>query len=234
MQSASHQEHKYLFAAGLEAMVLDWLEHACLRDPLHEGGIISSIYFDTPQLLHYRESSNGDFLKSKVRLRWYSDAEAPITESPVRCFLELKRKRGPARDKNRLELFLPAAALDPDPFSQEVIQDLPRRALELGYRPAGAALLPALVVRFRRRRFLDPLTRARMAVDTQICCPAANLSVLPAPVPVALGLGVLEIKGAQRGLPSTLRPLRELLSRSSFSKYSRCLEHLLQPVERRV
>jgi hypothetical protein len=236
--AAPHLEYKYLFPAGYEAPVLEWLEHACLSDPVYDHGIVYSIYYDTPGLFHYQESGDGDFLKSKVRLRWYADSGSPVPETAasatsVKCFLEAKKKFGSVREKRRLELFLPTETLDSDPFSQAAILDLPLRAFELGYLPSGI-LVPVLLVRYRRRRFVDPETHVRIAVDTEICCPAANESLLPGLPPVHLGLGVVETKGPRRGWPATLRPLQGLLTRSPFSKYARCLEELQQPLGRRV
>lgn len=50
-----------------------WLGAMCLPDPRFPIGTVCSIYYDTPGFHHLRENFNGDYLQSKVRLRWYLD-----------------------------------------------------------------------------------------------------------------------------------------------------------------
>ena len=54
-----------------------WLSSICRPDPLFPRGVVNSIYFDTPELHHLREKINSDYLKTKVRLRWYEGGGRP-------------------------------------------------------------------------------------------------------------------------------------------------------------
>jgi hypothetical protein len=73
-------EEKYVGGESLKARAQAWLEHACLPDPLFPEGTVTSIYYDTAALTSYDEKRQGDFLKTKCRLRWYdSDAVTPVT-----------------------------------------------------------------------------------------------------------------------------------------------------------
>lgn len=231
--SSRRIEQKYLFPAGQKEIILCFLEHACLPDPHYSFGVVSSIYFDTPALFHYNENRNGDFLKSKLRLRWYQDLESIERGTGVSCFLESKNKNGALCRKQRLELLLPVEHLLEDPLSNEQIADLPSLVCELGYAAPGI-LVPVLLIRYECRRYVEPAAHTRIAVDTDICCSQANETFFPALTPVHLDIGVVETKGGDRSMPDGLKPFRAQLTKSSFSKYARCLEHLMQPQGRSV
>lgn len=229
---SSHIEQKYLFPVGQKEMILDWLAHACLPDPGFDSGVVSTLYYDTPAFSHYQESSNGDFQKCKVRLRWYGDLPAD-RDSTVSCFLEIKRKQGAVCGKRRLELSVSSGRLAVDPFADEKIRELPGRVFELDYL-SSAILVPVLLLRYHRHRYVDGENLSRIAVDTGICCTQANDAFFPGLPPVYLDVGVMEIKGMHGSLPSGLAPISPCLTRSKFSKYARCLEQLAQPLSRRV
>jgi hypothetical protein len=67
------RELKYSLQAGRVPLARRMLASACRPDPEHAVACVWTIYYDTPQLTSLREKINSDYLKVKVRLRWYSD-----------------------------------------------------------------------------------------------------------------------------------------------------------------
>jgi hypothetical protein len=230
-------EQKYLFPAGYAEVLRAWLDHACVPDPLYPSSIVSSIYFDTPELSHYRESRNGEFLRSKVRLRWYTDTEdANLRAGPdgeVRCSLEVKAKQGALSGKTRREVWIPLEDLLYAPFSAERVLELPAAVCDLGYHPPGL-LVPVLTIRYRRRRYLDIAGGGAVALDAEIRCTGVNQAVIQGLTPVHLDVGVLEVKGMNRQSREVLEPIAAYLRKSPFTKYGFALESLMQPLGRRV
>jgi hypothetical protein len=86
---------------------------------------------------------------------------------------------------------------------------------------------PVLQLRYRRDRFTEPVTRARVSLDAEIRAAAVNHRFITACDTTALGLAVLEIKGAEEELPQRLRPLLRLgMRQRSFSKYLAVYQHV--------
>jgi hypothetical protein len=226
-------ERKYLFPAGHAEVIRTWLDHACAPDPRFPVSEVSSIYFDTPELFHFHESRNGEFLRTKVRLRWYTDLTAMASEAGVRCYLEVKAKQGALSGKRRTEVTIPASVLVDDPFSSERIGDLAAEVFGLGYRGAGM-LLPILLIRYRRLRYLDLESHSNISMDTEIRCSMANDAVVQGSYPVWYDVGVLEIKGMNRDACDLLNPIGSYLTGAPFSKYVVGLQTLTQPLGRRA
>ena len=226
-------EQKYIFMEQHREGILEWLLHSSIPDSQFHYGSVSSIYYDTPSLDFYDEKRNSDYLKSKVRLRWYSDGPGSISDSQMKCYLELKTKTGILRQKNRIELFLPSKILNGDPLSEEEIEKIPLRIHELSYAPPGF-LVPTILIQYFRHRFFDPETGSRISLDGNIHCPQANSQYIHGFPPVHLDVGVLEIKGTHRHLPRSLNGISPYITRDAFSKYARCCEHLMQPLSRRI
>ena len=109
-------EQKFTYRWTDKDILRDWLEFHCLRDAAFYRGPIISLYYDTPSLDFYREARNGDYLKTKVRLRWYQNVFTSSGQM-VDCFFEIKRKRGALRHKQRQAVTLPAGCLTGDLFS---------------------------------------------------------------------------------------------------------------------
>jgi hypothetical protein len=95
-------ETKYVFPNSRAAILRRFLSMKCIPDGDYAEGLISSIYFDTSHLELLDEKLNSDFLKVKVRLRWYSSVTSGLPYPPV--FLEVKRKIGSARRKARQQV----------------------------------------------------------------------------------------------------------------------------------
>jgi hypothetical protein len=205
-------EQKYLFPAGYKQMILTWLEHVCMPDPLYPSGAVSSLYYDTPGLFHFHEGRNGEFM---------------------RCYLEIKRKQGVLSEKQRTEVIIPTRVLVEEPFSDEQILALPTRVFDLGYQASGV-LVPVVMVHYHRRRYLDPASQASIAVDTEIRCTRANETFVHGVPPVHFDIGVMETKGMNRSIPGVLNPIGSYLTKQPFSKYGMSLESFMQPLGRRA
>jgi hypothetical protein len=224
---AGTREQKFLFGAGKKQLLLDWLQFHLARNPGLFAGPVLSLYYDTPALALLHEVRNGDYLKNKVRLRWYQ-SNFPDGAQTVTAYLEIKRKCGTVRAKQRAAVELPVAALRDRPFEDREIAALPARFAEL-HCMMRAPLVPALIIEYQRYRFVDAKSGARISLDVDIRCRRVNPALLPVSAPVELGCGVLEIKGKSDTLPDSLLPLRRHLRRDSFSKYGNCCEYLMGP-----
>jgi hypothetical protein len=189
----------------------------CRADAQYPAATVFTIYYDTPDLVLLSEKINSDFLKTKVRLRWYSTPPIP---GGTGTFLEIKSRVGTLRRKVRVET----------PFRQDSLRAVsledPRllAVLEL-IRPLGVAvparLMPALLLRYERHRFVDPMSGSRISVDADVEGLRGNPRLLGHAFGVRLPQAVVEAKGADDTLPRILQPLMRLgARRESFSKYA--------------
>lgn len=227
-QEISSAESKFVAAAHLEERVLAWLRHVCLPDPLHAEARVHTLYYDTPALDSWREKTGGDFIKTKVRLRWY-DPELSPDPALRTAFLEVKRRIGQGRRKTRARLQLGRELLDAAPLDHPVFgETLARHGASLReWLPAG--LQPAAVVEYRRRRFVCPFTLSRVCLDSAIGLGRVNARLLPRLGPAQVGTIVLEIKDGGRAAAPWLAALQAAgLRRRSFSKYGACISRLLK------
>jgi len=208
-----------------------YLRHVLRADALHAADRISSIYYDTPTLDFYHEKRASYYLKHKVRLRWYG-SEPEDGEAPVACFLELKSKVGGTRRKERFPVTVPARLLTRRNLAGPELQAIASGPPGLG-RSFDGALVPLLLVRYQRQRFVHAFSGTRVALDTDICCPAVNQQFVHGLPPAFLDVCILEIKGPGQQIPDWMRPIRHHVRRAAFSKYASCLECLLQPAGRR-
>lgn len=223
-------EQKFLVHAASKDLLLDWLEFHALRDPRFHFSPVLSLYYDTPGLRFYQEVCDGDYVKTKVRLRWY---EKPVLRRDERidCYLEIKRKSGVRRYKRRQPLSLETRCLTGDVFSQADIVNAPEALPEIRSAARGV-LVPILIVQYERYRYVEPRSGARIALDVGIGCSRANPAYVMGPPPVHLAPAVLEVKSRMDSLPACLKPVQRYLRRESFSKYARCCELLNDPLVR--
>ena len=221
-------EQKFVFRWTDKQVLQDWLEFHTLRDPGFYSSPILSLYYDTPSLDFYREARSGDYLKTKLRLRWYQNVFTSA-EQPINCFLEIKRKRGALRHKQRQAVVLPAGYLSDNLFDAAQIANLPGETGGFGCFNRGI-LVPMLVIEYQRCRYVDAESGARIALDFTIACHRANAAYIYGTVPVESAFGVLEVKSKGNELPEFLQPMRRYLNRQSFSKYALCCQRLLDPL----
>ena len=221
--TSSEHEGKYVFPRTRLVPMLRWMEHVCRPDGDHPYGVVSSIYYDTREWDSLREKLNSDYLKTKVRLRWYG-GEAGDERAPA--FAEVKYRIGSRRDKVRIPTSLTAGQLDALPLEDPLLLAVPRLIRAQGV-PLTRPIFPAFVVRYTRLRYLEGTSGARVCLDHSISAPRTNRLMIRWTNPVELNTGVFEVKGPSRELPSVLRRLIALGGRmSSFSKYSACYERL--------
>ncbi len=218
----AEHENKYVFPNNRSAILRSFLAKRYEPDAVYPVGRISSIYFDTLALSLLGEKLNSDYLKAKVRLRWYSSVE---TRTPFPAlFLEVKRKVGSSREKKRYDPGFPSSqALERplhDPFFLQINQLLTQH----GELP-GEAVLPVLQVDYLRYRFVDPLTGTRLAVDSDIRVGRVNGRILDrGPNHTPLKEAVFECKSRAVDLPDWLTPIITVANgrRDAFSKYAAC------------
>jgi hypothetical protein len=193
-----------------------WLETVCRRDPQFPAAIVWTIYYDTPGLESLREKVDSDYLKRKIRLRWYSNSSgAPA--GPV--FIEAKSRIGTRRGKIRVEVPHTADDVATWELQDPRLQRFPALLAADGM-IVGDLWQPILTARYRRDRFIEPVSRTRVSLDADIGIAAVNHRFLSPADPRTLDIGILEIKGEREELPPALRPLLHLDARQcSFSKY---------------
>lgn len=200
-----------------------WLQVICRPDPTFPKGTVFTVYYDTPSLDRLGEKQNSDYLKTKVRLRWYRLGDR-VSDS---AFLELKSRLGTRREKFRLPLALEPTWPTRGSLDVPSLRTVLRHLREAGI-PAADHYRPVLLVRYQRHRFIEPLTRLRASLDTNICAPAASWAAQLVPSEVPLPHCVFEFKGPRDHLPETLRPLTTFgFRKSSFSKYGACYDYSL-------
>jgi hypothetical protein len=220
---ADERELKFTLPAARAHLVRRRLESVCLRDREFPAAIVWTIYYDTPSLASLGEKINSDYLKRKIRVRWYSDLDGRVTGP---AFVEAKMRLGTRRSKARERLPYPA-----DEIAQWSLQDARLRQFPLMLRTQGilgqAPYEPMLLIRYRRDRFLEALTRSRVSLDADITGVDANPRFVSAADVSPLPAAVLEVKGAEDELPATLRPLLSLgLHKRSFSKFLVLYAHM--------
>ena len=221
------RELKFTLPAGRVHLVRQRLETLCRPDPEFPSALVWTIYYDTPALSSLGEKINSDYLKRKIRVRWYSDLEGNPSGP---AFVEAKLRLGTRRSKERERL----------PFQAEDIgrwdlQDARLLQFPLLLRSHGVlgqeSWQPVMLLRYRRDRFIEPLTRSRISLDTAIAGVAVNPRFVSAADPSPLPTAVLEVKGANDELPLSLRSLLGLgLHKRSFSKFLVVYAHMRRTV----
>ncbi len=199
-------------------MLLHRLTAICRPDPEFRSNRIHSVYFDTPDMQAMAEVENGDFYKTKLRVRWYEDREEQRTEA----YLECKRKFGPRRTKHRVQLKNEHGFSVDNPLDHPTWAHCPGLLLKSSVPIPNGLLQPTLHISYRRHRFVDPVTGLRLSIDDDIRLPRVHprLGRVAPFVRQAAPWVVLECKGALRRLPRHLRFVTELgAQRRSFSKY---------------
>ena len=219
------RELKFVLAEAQATGALGLLRALCRPDPRYRAARVSTIYYDTPGLQLLGEKLDSDFFKLKVRLRWY-ESQDPDAAS----FLELKSRVGAMRHKARVATPLKGRWLDGASLEDRALIDVLALAQPLGT-PLPMPLMPAVVVRYLRHRFIEPISGARVSLDTGIEAPRARRGLFHAGGGVRFDMAVLEIKGQDDELPRSLRPLAHLgIRRAAFSKYGIAAREVLRAV----
>ena len=217
------RELKFTLPAGRADIARRRLESLCRRDPEFPAALVWTIYYDTPALVSLGEKLNSDYLKRKIRVRWYSDLRGHVSGP---AFVEAKLRLGNRRSKVRARLSFPA-----EEMAAWNLQDKRLLTVPLLLRQHGVldqeSWQPLMMIRYRRDRFIDPLTRSRVSLDADISSIAVNSRHVPYVDRSPLATAVLEVKGTHEELPATLRPLLPLgIRKSAFSKFLMLYAHV--------
>ncbi len=222
--ASTEHETKFVLDNHRAQILINWLNHRCTPDPQYPKGIVNSIYFDTPDWQFLGEKINSDFLKTKVRLRWYSDMDGSTPDESA--FVEVKYKIGAARKKYRKQTDLSAQWLSNANLNSPKLGEVPFMLIREGIM-APSRLLAAFKIAYKRFRFIEPVTSARLSVDYDISAPAVNHQMIGRNNPFVLRNAVFELKGSEQQLPHVLHQLTALGCRKdSFSKYSMCYQKI--------
>jgi hypothetical protein len=225
--SAGERELKFAFPAGLAHLARRRLESVCRRDPKFPAAVVWTIYYDTPALASLGEKINSDYLKRKIRVRWYSDLEGDVSGP---AFVEAKLRVGTQRSKVRAQLPYPATEIAGWELQDPRLLSFPLLLREQGILHQES-WQPMMLIRYRRDRFIEALTDSRVSLDTDISASAANPRFFSAPERSPLATAVLEVKGVGDELPAALRSLLALgLHKRSFSKFLAVHAHMTRGV----
>jgi hypothetical protein len=218
---AKRIERKYRVDPARLGLARAWLDHACRPAPDYPTGVVTSCYYDTPDLASYYESSDGMWGKTKVRLRWY---DAVLGSEMQPAFLELKSRQGLESSKRRVAVEVDTEQLRAGDFEAVLGPAQLRSVLaEMGYAtPFG--LRPTALIQYERRRFVERQSGMRVSLDFAI----RASGLWPGAGPEAtLEWAVLELKGTDGPLPMRLKALPRLaLPWSAHSKYGTSIEEL--------
>lgn len=214
-------EVKFSLPRAYAPLACDWLRHSCANDPRFAFNAIHSIYYDTRRLELLAEKENSEYLKRKVRIRWYTDADG--TTPCDQAHLEVKAKEGARSWKRRIPIACDVHRLCRDPMGAVAALSLDEYSDASGFPMHD--LLPVCVISYLRRRFIDMSSGCRVALDTEIQPSHMNPALLRSRAGSIPNVCILEVKGPDAGgLPPTLLQLcRFGLRRTSFSKYAECL-----------
>ena len=222
----SRHETKFVFNNSSAHIINQWLKCRCFPDPEFPAGIVSSIYYDTPDWRFMREKINSDYLKTKIRLRWYADIETQEPEDE--SYIEAKFKVGSRRKKTRIKTGISGNWLYTVRLDNKKLLRVPHLLRAEGVVLPGQ-VVPVFKISYKRRRFVEPTTGARLSIDHDISSGSVNRRVLARSNPFGLQNAVFELKGSLRELPDVLRQLTAFGCRKqSFSKYNICYQKIMR------
>lgn len=219
-------EGKYVIHNSIAHKIVEWLQRRCWPDREFPAGIVSSIYYDSRDWRFLREKINSDFLKTKVRVRWYQDIN---TKEPLNAsFMEVKHKTGGIRRKERVKTPHSGAWLSKTELNDPQLMALPD-LLKAEQVFLQGPLFPVFQISYKRRRFVDPASGLRLSIDYDIHVPRVNPAMVPRVNPAFLNNAVFETKGEHNRLPEPLHQLTALgCIKQSFSKYSMCYQKIMR------
>jgi hypothetical protein len=216
-------ERKFFVAPSQIEVAYGLLRHICRPDGQFPSELINSLYFDTSGLDEYQRAASGEFLKNKVRIRWY-DREEPTQEKQT-VFVELKSRQGFVSTKQRHQMQIASECLSSKNLGRGIVSPLVLLQTLAGFGYFASELLqPVIRISYWRYRFADIITGQRVALDCHIRSTVVIPGTGDSEKDLELDGGVIEIKGESLNLPPTLMQLRMLETDwTQFSKYSACL-----------
>ncbi|HWL54257.1 MAG TPA: VTC domain-containing protein [Chthoniobacteraceae bacterium] len=213
---AREHELKFPLPAARVPLVEQWLRTFCRPHPGFADTLISSIYYDTDDWRFLNEKVDSDYLKGKVRLRWYHSRRG---SAPVHAYIEAKLKEGGQRFKHRYETSLTAEEVDRLPLDSPRYREVLRCLEEQGLRGVSR-LSPAYQITYRRLRFGHSFTPSIFCLDHAIEVPRVNHGRFRQVRAGYYPSAVFEQKGPLEELDPVVRGVRHFrLEKRSFSKY---------------
>lgn len=197
----------------------------CLPDTLHPEDWVHTIHFDTADLEAYRQCIDGEFIKKKVRARWYADHPGALPEGPVN--LEIKRRRGNATGKELCGTGQLVVSEPDELFNSDIWNNIFGNS---AFAPLVLAspLIPVMWSCYRRRRYYDQWSGARLSLDECIQGLAFNWHCnagKPVPHTARLNTTVIEVKSPVEQHPPFLQHLAG--AQRGYSKYKRLIAAFL-------
>lgn len=224
--AAPENEIKYTINNARCRQVIQWLRCRCRPETQFCTETVSSIYYDTWGWKSLGEKINSDYLKTKIRVRWYSDIA--YHRHYDASYAEAKFRIGYKRIKIRIQTPFSGERMADTALHDPVLLTIPK-LLEANGVMLGENYFPVYQVTYKRMRFKEPLSGAKVCFDYDIAAPRVNRFMLPIGTPAAIQTSVLELKGSRYELPAFLSPLVEMgFRKTSFSKYSACFQQLTQ------
>ncbi len=220
-------ERKFYGGIRLLPLAKSVLDAQCIPDGEFPYGTINSIYYDTPRMDSYYEKANGDNLKTKIRVRWYSEsAGRPDGMTPV--FVEAKMRIGSARRKFRLKTEAPSQWLAQCGLADPSFEEFMAQIYERAGMPEALARTPTVCISYSRLRYVCPLSGSRVALDWNISAPRFNSRIFPAArSSVNADSIVCEFKNQGGAAPPWAKTLTDAgFKFGSFSKYGECIGKL--------
>ncbi len=74
-------EIKFAVPASAAGSLRTWIGSVCRPDAAHPPARVTTVYFDTPSLAFLAEKIDSDYLKTKVRVRWYGPSDSRASRS---------------------------------------------------------------------------------------------------------------------------------------------------------
>ena len=227
-------EFKYILDPPQEQALRSVVSRFAAPDPsaAKRGGWypVTSLYFDTPQLMDYYDKSGGYLMRKKLRVRIYEPSLCPETPE---IWLEIKKKYDMAFEKDRVLIshadwrhlqtrqYTKLLSAERSKRDTAVLNQFLWYLLQEGRRPA-------FFIRYKRWPYHDPNSDLRITFDSNL--EAYTHSSLQEPqFPKRIKHGVImEIKFSRDTLPGWLASILRMynLSRDSFSKYGVSVERL--------
>ena len=221
------RELKFTLPQGRAPLVRSWLERICRPDPEFPAALVSTIYYDTTALISLSEKLNSDYLKRKIRVRWYSSLQGDVTGP---AFVEAKFRTGTRRAKVRQQLPFPAAEIAGMDLADRRLHRLPELLRVHGVL-GHSAWQPVMLIRYRRDRYTEPASQSRISLDSDISAAAVNPAMVPTADLSPLRTAVLEAKGPGDELPRALHALLGFgIRKQSFSKFLAVYAHMTRRV----
>lgn len=219
-------ERKFIAPAERAGFAIALFDQLLEPDGEYPVNTISSIYYETPDLRRFAEKADGDNLKRKIRLRWYSDSSA-AAPTQATAFIELKFRVGSARHKLRHTLQLDRAWLESAPLTDPALLRVLDRASPDEAAWLSPDLVPAVCISYERHRYRCPWTGGRVAADRLIRVGRFHPDLFPLGVPLAIDQTVCEFKDAAQVDIPWARHLYEAGFRlRSFSKFGEAIRLL--------